>query len=354
MIRNILTSGILESAYSLDFSAILRSLEIKPCDRIVIMSKTKINDNRKKEIIETYSHFFTRQSHGFLVKRATALLSNDLNDVLLPFGLTRNHWVMLGCLWRQDGLPVTYIAKQIQQVGGTLTGVLDRMEKRKLIKRKRDRSDRRIWRVWLTDEGFHLLDVLPEKVEGIWHKAFKNVAKSDQERFSRLVDQAIFNLCPEHKCELPECCSAIPEKHKHILPPFSLGYRLKLLSMLMSRRWSEKVEKYNVTVSHWLVLCRLWLSDGIATSEAGEFLEQIGGSLTGVLERMEDRGMITRHQCHEDKRCSRIFLTPQGLELIEILPPISQACLEDTLKNMPESDKEFFTSFLNEIIKNFD
>lgn len=318
------------------------------------MSKTQISDERKREIIKTYSHFFTRQSQGYLNKRATALLTTNLNEILLPLGLTRNHWVILSCLWRQDGLPVTYIAKQVQQVGGTLTGVLDRMEKRKLIKRKRDKNDRRIWRVWLTDEGVHFLDILPEKVESIWQKAFTGVNKQDQERFSTLVTRAIFNLRPEHKGELPERSSLIPEKYAHILPPYSLGYRMKLLSLLMTRDCTIKFEPYNITTSHWIVLCRLWQNDGLLTSEVGEFLEQIGGSLTGVLERMEERGFITRKQDETDKRCSRNYLTKAGLELIEVLPQLAQSCLDDTFRSISEDDKKFFSSFLNEVISNFD
>ena len=318
------------------------------------MSKTKISEERKREIIRTYSHFFTRQSQGYLNKRATTLLTIDLNEILLPLGLTRNHWVILSCLWRQDGLPVTYIAKQVQQVGGTLTGVLDRMEKRKFIKRKRDKNDRRIWRAWLTDDGAHFIDVLPEKVEGIWQKAFAGVSKQDQERFSTLINRAIFNLCPEHKCELPESSNLIPQKYAHILPPYSLGYRMKLLSLLMTRDCTEKFEPYNVTISHWIVLCRLWQSDGVLTSAVGEFLEQIGGSLTGVLERMEERGFITRKQDETDKRCSRNYLTHRGLEMIEVLPQLAQSCLDDTFESMSDEDKEFFRSFLNEVISNFD
>ncbi|QQR56357.1 MAG: MarR family transcriptional regulator [Candidatus Melainabacteria bacterium] len=318
------------------------------------MSKTQISDERKREIIKTYSHFFTRQSQGYLNKRATTLLTTDLNEILLPLGLTRNHWVILSCLWRQDGLPVTYIAKQVQQVGGTLTGVLDRMEKRKFIKRKRDKNDRRIWRAWLTDEGVHLLDILPEKVESIWQKAFNGVNKPDQERFSTLVNRAINNLSPDHKCELPLSSPLIPAQYAHILPPYSLGYRMKLLSLLITRDCTEKFDPYNVTTTHWIVLCRLWQNDGLLTSEVGEFLEQIGGSLTGVLERMEERGFITRKQDQTDKRCSRNYLTKKGLELIEVLPQLAQSCLDDTFRSISSDDNKFFRSFLNEVISNFD
>jgi DNA-binding MarR family transcriptional regulator len=64
-------------------------------------------------------------------------------------------------LWDEDGLPTSSIGEKLQQVGGTLTGVLDRMEERGLIRRERDIDDRRIWRIWLTEEGKRLETVLP-------------------------------------------------------------------------------------------------------------------------------------------------------------------------------------------------
>jgi DNA-binding MarR family transcriptional regulator len=67
--------------------------------------------------------------------------------------MTAFHWLVLCCLWQEDGLPTSSIGDKLQQVGGTLTGVLDRMEERGLVRRERDTRDRRIWRIWLTDSG---------------------------------------------------------------------------------------------------------------------------------------------------------------------------------------------------------
>jgi DNA-binding MarR family transcriptional regulator len=97
-------------------------------------------------------------------------------------------------LWQEDGLPTSSIGDKLQQVGGTLTGVLDRMEERGLVRRERDKRDRRIWRIWLTDSGRELQEVLPPLVAAIRDRSVEGFSEADRELFSQLIDQAILNL----------------------------------------------------------------------------------------------------------------------------------------------------------------
>jgi DNA-binding MarR family transcriptional regulator len=97
-------------------------------------------------------------------------------------------------LWQEDGLPTSSIGDKLQQVGGTLTGVLDRMEERGLVRRERDKRDRRIWRIWLTDSGRELQEVLPPLVAAIRDRSVEGFSEADRELFSQLIDRAILNL----------------------------------------------------------------------------------------------------------------------------------------------------------------
>lgn len=133
-------------------------------------------------------------SIGYRIKLLAQLSSRKFQERLEPFGLTPFHWLVLCCLWQEDGLPTSSIGEKLQQVGGTLTGVLDRMEERGLIRRERDPHDRRIWRIWLTEAGYHLKDVLPPIAVEIREEAMKGISHADRERFSQLIDQAIANL----------------------------------------------------------------------------------------------------------------------------------------------------------------
>jgi len=131
---------------------------------------------------------------GYRIKLLSQLLSRRFQERLEPFGLTPFHWLVLCCLWQEDGLPTSSIGEQLQQVGGTLTGVLDRMEERGLVYRERDRRDRRIWRIWLTDAGKEFQDVLPPIAVELREQALKGFSEDERERMSQLIDLAISNL----------------------------------------------------------------------------------------------------------------------------------------------------------------
>jgi DNA-binding MarR family transcriptional regulator len=121
-------------------------------------------------------------------------MARKMQEQLEPFGLTPFHWVVLCCLWMEDGLPTSSIGEKLQQVGGTLTGVLDRMEERGLVRRERDIEDRRIWRIWLTEEGKQLQTVLPPIAMEVREQALKGMSAQERELLSQLVDQAIANM----------------------------------------------------------------------------------------------------------------------------------------------------------------
>jgi MarR family transcriptional regulator, organic hydroperoxide resistance regulator len=133
-------------------------------------------------------------SIGYRIKLLSQLLTRRFTELLEPFGLTPCHWLVLCCLWEDDGLPISSVGEKVQQVGGTLTGVLDRMEERGLIRRERDSRDRRIWRIWLTDSGKQLESVLPPIAAGLRDQVMGGISPEEREQFSRILNQAIANL----------------------------------------------------------------------------------------------------------------------------------------------------------------
>lgn len=125
------------------------------------------------------------------------MMGRSLQQKLDPYGLTPFHWVVLCCLWEQDGLATSDIAVRLKQVGGTMTGVLSRMEERDLLCRKQDERDRRIWRIWLTETGRQLQEELPEISVSISKRTVADFSTEEQKQFSELIDRAIANLSSE-------------------------------------------------------------------------------------------------------------------------------------------------------------
>lgn len=142
------------------------------------------------------------------------------------------------------------------------------------------------------------------------------------------------------------------EAWQEVLAPHGVGYRIKLISQLLTRRFQENLEPYGLTPFHWLVLCCLWQEDGLPTSSIGDKLQQVGGTLTGVLDRMEERGLVRRERDLHDRRIWRIWLTEEGKELAHILPPIAIQLREEALQGISAADQKRLSHILNQILAN--
>ena len=143
------------------------------------------------------------------------------------------------------------------------------------------------------------------------------------------------------------------EQSREVLAPYAIGYRIKLLGQLLGRKFQERLEPFGLTPFHWVVLCCLWEEDGLATCSIGEKLQQVGGTITGVLDRMEERGLIRRERDVRDRRIWRIWLTEEGKQLETVLPPIAWEIREQAMRGIPCDDRERFSQLVNQAIANF-
>lgn len=146
------------------------------------------------ELPQAWQDVLAPNGMGYRIKLLSQLLGRKFQERLEPLGLTPFHWVVLCCLWQEDGLPTGTLGERLQQVGGTITGVLDRMEQRGLIRRERDSQDRRIWRIWLTQAGWQLKDVLPPMALELKEQAMQGISRTERDQLSALLDKAIANL----------------------------------------------------------------------------------------------------------------------------------------------------------------
>ena len=146
------------------------------------------------EFIEQWRHALAPYNLGYKVKLVSQLMYRDFLERLEPYGLTPFHYLVLCCLWEEDGLSTSGIAAKLKQLGATLTGVVDRMEARQLVYRERDPSDRRVVRIWLTKEGLALKNTLPAIGEETINRATEDILKEDQAIVLSALDQIIANL----------------------------------------------------------------------------------------------------------------------------------------------------------------
>ena len=88
--------------------------------------------------------------------------SNALANELLPplqreFGLTESQLGILEALYHVGPLPQGQICQKILKSGSNVTTVVDNLERAKLVQRMRDKDDRRVQVVHLTERGRELI-----------------------------------------------------------------------------------------------------------------------------------------------------------------------------------------------------
>ncbi len=132
----------------------------------------------KKEIraLNTYIKFM----------RAADSLSSRINFRLIKTKLSESQLNVLDALFHLGPLSQKDLGKKLLRSGGNITMVIDNLEKRKFVRRKRGVTDRRIIVVDLTPSGKKLMGkVLPQKVDAVTKEIIK-LSKDEQSELQRL------------------------------------------------------------------------------------------------------------------------------------------------------------------------
>ena len=70
-----------------------------------------------------------------------------------------------------------------------------------------------------------------------------------------------------------------------------------------------------ITYTQYLVFMVLWEKDGLTVGELCHRLYLDSGTITPMLKKLADRGLIRRERCTDDERVVCIFLTEEGRAL---------------------------------------
>ncbi|MFC0166794.1 MarR family winged helix-turn-helix transcriptional regulator [Pseudoduganella danionis] len=119
-----------------------------------------------------------------------------------------------------------------------------------------------------------------------------------------------------------------------------LCFALYSTSLAMSKLYRKLLRGLGLTYSQYLVMMVLWERNELTVSEVGERLFLDSATLTPLLKRMEQAGLLTRARAASDERQVIISLTPQGdalrHEAAKLPPSILQAthCSVDQVVGM--------------------
>lgn len=119
-------------------------------------------------------------------------------------------------------------------------------------------------------------------------------------------------------------------------------------NLLMAEARQRIVKGWNLTLPQFDVLAELARADaaGFTFVELSRLLLVTSGNLTGIVDRLEEQGLVERRPDEKDRRVIRVALTEKGRRLNERMLPAHAADIEEILSFMPRAA----LSELNELL----
>jgi DNA-binding MarR family transcriptional regulator len=127
-----------------------------------------------------------------------------------------------------------------------------------------------------------------------------------------------------------------PTPNPALLLDNQLCFALYSASLAMTKLYKPLLESLGLTYPQYLVMLVLWEQDGLTVSALGERLYLDSGTLTPLLKRMEQSGLLLRQRAADDERKVVVTLTTPGRALKDQAASVPACLVEAAGCPVPE------------------
>ena len=114
----------------------------------------------------------------------------------------------------------------------------------------------------------------------------------------------------------------MPPADTDISPPLSLGflsellgYHLRLAHIAMRRDLDERLSAFELTQKQSAALCLIAWNEGVSQIDVAATLDTDRSTMMALIDRLEERRLITRRKSRADGRRQELRVTSQGAAL---------------------------------------
>lgn len=132
-------------------------------------------------------------------RRVGAAIKGRFHAALVQHGLTFPQWMVLKALRRKGRMTAREIAQSLEVTPANVTGILDRLEESRLVKRTRSEEDRRVVHVALTRKGLEKVDEITGLGSRVLESLFEGWSPREHADFRRLLSRV--QLTPDDATE---------------------------------------------------------------------------------------------------------------------------------------------------------
>ncbi len=119
-----------------------------------------------------------------------------------------------------------------------------------------------------------------------------------------------------------------------------IAFTIMDVARMLKTYADQRARQFGISRAQWGVLVRLERSEGLKQSELADILDLQPISLTRLLDRLTENGLIERRADPNDRRANRLFLTPAARPLLEQLAGLGKAMMASVLEGLDPKSNE--------------
>jgi MarR family transcriptional regulator, transcriptional regulator for hemolysin len=143
------------------------------------------------------------ESYGHLARLTFRTFARALEQRTIEYGITIGQWRFLRELWREDGITQRELSVRLDMREPSTVAAVRSLQAAGLIRRVRDKADRRKVRIHLTARAKRLRTPLLEHVRDVNCLATAGISERDLQTTRKVCLQLIANLQAANACAPP-------------------------------------------------------------------------------------------------------------------------------------------------------
>jgi MarR family 2-MHQ and catechol resistance regulon transcriptional repressor len=122
-------------------------------------------------------------------------------------------------------------------------------------------------------------------------------------------------------------------------------------SKAIQERIRDEMAKNKLGITEFSVLEVLYLKGKQTIQQIGNSILISSGSMTYVIDKLEQKGFLNRNDCPDDRRVIHVTLSNDGIELMKKIMPKHQELLDHIFGSLNKEEAEILVHFLKKVSK---
>ena len=115
-----------------------------------------------------------------------------------------------------------------------------------------------------------------------------------------------------------------------------IAFTIMDVARMLKTYADQRARCFGISRAQWAVLVRIERTEGLKQSELAEILDLQPISLTRLLDRLADNGLIERRHDPHDRRANRLYLAPAAKPLLTELADLGHDMMGTVLEGLDD------------------